>query len=185
MKMTAVASTLSLLAALLLVLSLALACGDDDGGDPNGDSDSLPGYFADLQRVFEDAEAATNDAEARADDIDSGTALDVRLSAFDVYLGETDTIFNTTIGLLESLSVPDAAAGAHQDFIDGVSESVALANALRNDLTGITTDEQMEGRLTEFNSEIAAAEDKADAACLALQRLADTEDLAIDLACEA
>lgn len=189
MKTIAVATTLSLLAALLLTLSVALACGDDDdGGNPtasNGDGDTLSGYFTNLKRIFDDADDATKEAEEQLNDADSGTPLDVRLSAFDAYLAEKDTIVNETIGRLEGLSVPASAAGDHQDFIDGVRESVAVLNALRNDLTGITRDAQMNDRLARFDSDIDAALDKAGAACLALQKIADTEDIAIDLDCEA
>ena len=186
MKTTTVATTLPLLAALLLALSLALACGDDDGGNTtssNGDGGSLPGYFAGLQRIFEDADDATNEAEEGLNDAAPGTPLDLRLSTFDAYLAEKDTIVNETIGRLEGLSVPAAAAADHQDFIDGVRESLAVVNALRSDLTNITTDEQMNDRLASFDSAIDAAVDKADAACLALQEIADTEDIAIDRDC--
>ena len=187
MKTTAVATTLSLLAALLFALSLALACGDDDGGSnptgSNGDGDTLPGYFAAFQRISEDADNATKEAEEQLNDADSGTPLGERLSTFDAYLAERDTIVSETIDRLKGLSVPASAAGDHQDFIDGVRESVDVLNALRNDLTGITTDGQMNDRLARFDSDIDAAVDKADAACLALQTIADTEEIAIDLAC--
>ena len=190
MKTTTVAPTLSLLAALLLALSLGLACGDDDGGSTTGttgttgDGDTLSGYFTDLQRIFEDAEDATNEAEGPLNETSSGAPLDVRLSALDTYLAEIDAIFNEAIGQLESLSIPAATADDHQDFINGVSVSVTVGSALRNDLTGITTDEQLDDRLARFDSDIDAAVDKADAACLALQEIADTEEIAIDLDCE-
>lgn len=186
MKTTTVATTLSLLAALLLALSLALACGDDDGSTAgsNGGGDHLPGYFADLQRIFADAEDATNEAEEPLNETSSGAELDVKLSALNTYLGEIDTIFDEAIDRLDDLDVPTAAAEHHQDFIDGVRESVIASDALRNDLTDITTDEQLDDRLATFDSGIDAAVDKADAACLALQKIADTEDIAIDLACE-
>ncbi len=187
MKTTTVATTLPLLAALLLALSLALACGDDDGGSTtssNGDGDSLPGYFAGLQRIFADADDATNEAEEPLNETSSGAELDVKLSALDTYLGEIDIIFDEAIDQLNDLDVPAAATGDHQNFIDGVRESVIASDALRNDLTDITTDVQLDDRLASFDSDIDAAVDKADAACLALQRIADTEDIAIDLACE-
>ncbi len=189
MKTTAVATTLSLLAALLLALFLALSCGDDNGGvsatGSNGDGDTLPGYFAAFQRISEDADDATKEAEEQLNDADPGTPLGVRLSTFDAHLAERETIVNETIDRLEGLSVPASAAGDHQDFIEGVHESVDVLKALRNDLTGIITDGQMNDRLARFDRDIAAAVDKADAACLALQEIADTEDIAIDLDCEA
>ena len=186
MKTTAVATTLSLLAALLLTLSLVLACGDDDGGvSATGSNGAFSGYFAGLQRIFEDADDATKEAEEQLNDADPGTPLGVRLSTFDAHLAERETIVNETIDRLEGLNVPASAAGDHQDFINGVRESVDVLNALRNDLTGITTDEQMNDRLARFDSDIDAAVGKADAACLALQNIADREDIAIDLDCEA
>jgi len=192
MKTTSVATTLSLLAALLLALSLALAVavevlvvssGDTPSGS-TGDGDTLSGYFTDLQRIFEDAEDATNEAEVPLNETSSEAPLGVQLSALDTYLGEIDAIFSEAIGRLEGLSVPATAADDHQDFIDGVSVSVTAGNALRNDLTDITTKEQFDDRMDKFVGDIDAAVDKADAACLALQEIADTEDINIDLDCE-
>ncbi len=186
MKTTTLAPTLSLLAALVLALSFALACGDDDGGDnPAGSNgDTLSGYFTDLQIIFADAEAATNEVEGPLNDTPPDAPLDVQLSALDTYLGEIDAIFSDIVGRLESLSVPAAAAGDHQDFIDGVSVSVSTGNALRNDLTGITTEEQFDNRMNKFVGDVDASVNKTAAACLALQEIADTEELGIDLDCE-
>ena len=188
MKTTTLAPTLSLLAALVLALSFALACGDDDGGDnpagSNGDGDTLSGYFADLQIIFDDAEVATNEVEGPLNDTPPDAPLDVQLSALDTYLGEIDAIFSDILGRLDGLSAPAAAAGDHQDFIDGVSGSVTAGNALRSDLTDITTEEQFDDRMDKFVGDVDASIIKADAACLALQEIADTEEIAIDLDCE-
>ncbi len=192
MKTTSAATTLSLLAALILALSLALAVavevlvvssGDTPSGS-TGDGHAPSSYFADLQRIFEDAENATNEAEVPLNETSSEAPLDVQLSTLDTYLGEIDTIFSEAIGRLEGLSVPATAADDHQDFIDGVRMSVTAGNALRNDLTDITTEEQLDDRLARFDSDIDAAVDKADAACLALQEIANTEEIGIDLDCE-
>ena len=181
MKTTTLTRPLPLIAALLLALSFAFACGDDDGGD-NG-ADALSGYFADVQQIFADADDATSEAEERANDAESGGTLDARLAAFDTYLGETDAIFGEATDRLQDLDAPAAAADAHQDFIDGVLDQIATLNELRIDLTDVTTDEQMESRLTEFNSGIAGGVDKADAACLALQNVADAGNVSVDLNC--
>lgn len=189
MKTPAVAPTLSLLAALLLALSLALACGDDDdGGDATastGDSDggTLAGYFAHVERIFQDAEDATNEAEKTLNETPSGAELDVRLSALSTYLAEIDTIFNDAIGRLEGLSVPAAVADYQQEFIAGVRGSVTAGNVLRSDLTGITSDEQLDDRLAEFEDDGAAAVELTSTACLALQEIADSENISVDLAC--
>lgn len=176
MKTTAAATTLSLLAALIFTLSFALACGDDD-------SSSATGYFADVEQIFADAEVATNEAEEPLNQT-SEAELDVRLSALDTYLGEIDTIFGDIVGRLEDLSVPASAASAHQDFIDGVSMSVSTGNALRNDLTGITTEEQFDDRMDKFVGDLDASVNKTAAACVGLQEIADTENIGVDLACE-
>ena len=188
MKTTPVATTLSLLAALLFALSVAIACGDDGGGDPigsNGDGAALSVYFAELQRIFDDADEATSDAEEPLNDVSADAELDVQLSALDTSLDEISAIFNEAIRRLDGLDVPAAAAEHHQDFIAGVRLSVTAGDALRNDLTGITTDEQLDDRLADFDGDIDAAVDEADAACQGLQEIADTEDVDIDLDCEA
>jgi len=188
MKTTTLAPTLSLLAALVLALSFALACGDDDGGDnpagSSGDGDTLSGYFTNLQIIFADAEAATNEVEEPLNETSPDAPLDVQLSVLDTYLGEIDAIFSDILGRLDGLSAPAAAADDHQNFIDGVSASVTAGNALRDDLTGITTEEQFDGRMDKFVGDVDASVDKTAAACLALQEIADTEELGIDLDCE-
>ncbi|MCI0884880.1 MAG: hypothetical protein J4N92_01685, partial [Chloroflexi bacterium] len=68
MKTIPVATTLSLFAALLLALSVAIACGD-------GDAVSV--YFADLQRTFDDADEATSEAEEPLNDVSADAGLDV------------------------------------------------------------------------------------------------------------
>lgn len=186
MKTTTLAPTLPLLAVLLLVLSFA--CGDDDGGDnPAGsstDGATLSAYFTNLQRIFEDAENATNEVEQPLNETSPDDPLDVQLSALDTYLGEVDAIFSDIVSRLEGLSVPAAAADDHQDFIDGVTVSVSTGNALRNDLTGITTEEQFDDRMNKFVGDVDASVNKTAAACLALQEIADMEELGIDLDCE-
>ncbi len=187
MKTTTVATTLPLLAALLLALSLALACGDDDGGSTtssNGDGDTLSGYFTDLKRIFDVAEDETNEAEELLDNASSDIGLAAQFGAVDTYLARIDTVFNEAISQLEGLNVPPIAADEHQAFIDGVRDSVSAGNALRSDLQDLSNREQLDDRLAEFDSDIDAAVDKADAACLALQKIADTQDIGIDLACE-
>jgi hypothetical protein len=186
MKTTAAATTLSLLTALIFTLSFALACGDDDGGSAtgsNGDGDDLAGYFADVEQIFDDADAAASEAEEPLNETSSEAELDVKLSALDTYLGEIDTIFGAAIDELDDLDAPSAAAEHHEDFIDGVSVSVAAGEALQDDLANITTDEELVDRLAKFDSDIDAAVEKSDAACLGLQEVADAEDIAVDLAC--
>lgn len=188
MKTKSVATTLSLLAALVFALSIAVACGDDDGGgDPTGSSDpaALSEYFADLQRIFDDANEATAEAEAMLNEVSADAPLDVQLSARDTYLAEIEAIFNEAIRQLDDLDVPPAAAEHHQDFIDGVRASVAAGEDLRNDLTDITTEEELDAHLSEYDSAIDAAVDKTAAACQGLQEVADTENVVIDLDCEA
>ncbi len=186
MKTTAIAPTLSLLAALVLALSLALACGGDDGDGTTGstgDRDTLSGYFTDLKLIFDDAEDETNEAEEFLDNVSSDTGLAAQFGAVDTYLARIDTAFNDAISRLEGLSVPPIAADGHQAFIDGVRDSVSAGNALRSDLQDLSNREQLDDRLARFDSDIDAAVDKADAACLALQKIADTEEISIDLDC--
>ncbi len=177
MKTTTLAPALSLLAALVLALSFALACGDDDG-------DTYSGYFTELQRIFADAENATNEVEGPLNETSADAPLEVQLSALDTYLGEIDTIFGNVVGQLEGLNVPTAAADDHQEFIDGVSVSVGIGNVLRDDLTGIATEEQLDDRMNRFVGDLDASVESTATACLALQKIADTEDTGIDLDCE-
>ena len=182
MKTTTLARPLPLLAALFLALSFAFACGDD-GGDSATPID-LDQYFTTVKEVFDDADDATIEADARLNETPSGAELDTKLAALDTYLGEIDTIFSDAIDRLEDLGVPAAAADDHQDFVDGVRETVDAGNALRDDLRDVSTEELMDDRLAEFDDDVIASVEKADAACLALQEIADAENIDVDLDCE-
>ncbi len=182
MNTNALARPVLILAALFLALSLASACGDDDG--PSSSDDGLRAYFTDLQLTFQAAEDATNKAEEGLNQGTSGTALDTQLSAVDTYLSAIDGIFNDALGRLSRMSVPAIAAGDHEAFIGGVFDSVSAGSALREDLRGISTEEQLSNRLAAFDGDVGAATEQGDAACLSLQAIADAESIDVDLDCE-
>ena len=203
MKTSAFPRLLALGAAMLFALALGLACSDGDGaGDDTASPTStatssptaspLPGitsgplfdYFTSLREIVEDAESATAVAVERANETSLQTASDEEVvSTMQAYLSDIETAFTDAIDRLEGLNVPEIAIMHHRTFIEGVNGSIDAGNSLRLDLPGVETRAKLDERLAQFEAEVDAAVEIADAACLALQEIADTEDIAADLSC--
>ena len=203
MKTSAFPRLLALGAAMLLTLALGLTCGDGDGGgeetaSPTSTATSsptaspLPGitsgplfdYFTSFREIVDDAESATAIAVERANETSLQEASDEEVvSTMQAYLSDIETAFTTAIDRLEALNVPDVAIPHHRTYLEGVQGSIDAGNSLRLDLPGIETRVNLDERLAQFGAEVDTAVEIANAACLALREIADTEDIAADLSC--
>ena len=181
MNTTTLTPTLSLLAALVLALSFAFACGDDDGSGATTTPIDLDQYFSGVGEIFDDAEESTGLASLTFDD---GAPLEEQIDAIDTFLIDIDGAFSEAIERLEAIDAPEVVADGHANFIEGVRASVDLVKELRVDLPDIETQEQLDDRMAEFSDDLEPGVRLSDAACLALQEIADTEEPGIDLNCE-
>ncbi len=205
MKTSAISRLLPLGVALLLALSLVLACGDD-GDDGAGEDTASPtssptnsatasplsgstngplfDYLTSFLEIVEDAESGTVGAVERFNETSREITADERIPAMQTYLSEIETVFTDAIDRLEALSVPDIAVTPHGTFIEGVRSSIDAGESVRLELPDITTVVQLDKRLAQFDTEVDAAVEISNAACLELQAIADAEVLAIDLDCQ-
>ena len=202
MKTSTFTRLLALGAALLLALALGPACSDGDGagedtasptsastGGPTASplsgitSGPLFDYLTSLREIVEDAEFGTAGAVERANETSPQVSAEELATVMQTYLSEIDAVFTDAIDRLEALNVPDVAITHHRTFIEGVHGSIDAGNSLRLDLPGIETRAELDERLAQFGAEVDAAVEISNGACFALQEMADTEDLAIDLAC--
>ncbi len=203
MKTSALPRLLALGAAILLTLALGRACSDGDGAGEDTASPTsastgsptaspLPGitsgplfdYFTSFREIVDMAESATAIAVERANETSLQEASDEEVvSTMQAYLSDIEIAFTDAIDRLEALNVPDVAITHHRTYLEGVQGSIDAGNSLRIDLPAIETRSELDERLAQFGAEVDAAVEISNGACLALQEIADTEDIAADLSC--
>lgn len=191
--------------ALLLTLLVGLACGGGDGDGTASPTSSptespttsptaspLPGatsgplfdYLTSFIQIVDDADAGTVAAVERFNEDSLGAISDEAVVVvMQAYLSDIETAFTDAIDRFEALSVPDVAVVHHETFIEGFSSSVSAASSLRLELPDVTSRAELDERLAQFGTEIEAAVGISNPACLELQKIADTEDIAVDLDC--
>jgi hypothetical protein len=160
-----------------------LDCGVPEPVDPTANV-ILEQYLLTVKGIFGDANTAAAEAQEELNAVPAGATLDEQIAALDAYLAAVVDVFESAISRLGNLGVPEDAQAAHADFIEGSRESLAAAEALRADLADIETAEALQDRLAEFDEAAESAAAKSDAACAALQEIADAEEIEIDLECE-
>ena len=164
-------------------IPVALNCGQPEPVDPTEDI-ILEQYLLTVKGIFSDANSAAAEAQAELNAVPSEATFDEQIEALDTYLSEITDVFSSAISRLQNLGVPEKAQSAQADFVEGTRDSLEAAAALQVDLGGIETGEALQDRLAQFDEAAEAAATKSDAACGALQELADGEGIEIDLECE-
>ncbi len=168
---------------LLLIGSVAAGCSsDDDNGNGGGEPLTLDAWFGQLetlsQAYADDLDALDKEAEADFDEADSeDEAIEVWVSFVEDKRSTTDGF----VGDLDDLRAFDEAAAAHSEAVTAGQELVSLyGDALTIvDLSG-TFDE---AALILEGPGILDALDRFGAACVALQDIADSNGIDVDLRC--
>jgi len=111
---------------LLLLLTTAFACGDDDGGDA-----SLEIYFTEMEMIFDTATEEADEAEMTLDDsLSQATTFDERVEATSDYLTSVNEIFSDAAEQMDQLDVPGEASDDHADFVEAANQHAATAPAV-------------------------------------------------------
>jgi len=163
-------------AALLLALgALAAACG---GG---GEGLSLQEYFQQFDAIQKDAEArfealATPDPQATREEI---------AAVFLAFIKEAVAINGDTRDALADLDPPAEVKDAHNEFVGALGEAVEVTQGLSARIPDALSLAEAEALFSELfaEPEAAAAFQRFSDACLALQDVADQNNIAVDLAC--
>ena len=172
-------------AALLLALGVAAtACGGDGAL-------SLEEYFQRLDAIQNESDARFEALEAEEPDIDDDDVLDEEeKEALRDSFAAFPTIFREAIDKADDLDPPAEAEEAHDELVAAGEALVESQSELQEDflarLADIESTSELEELFSELfeNAEAQAASERFTAACLALQDIANANDIAVDLECE-
>ena len=150
---------------------------------PTTDVQLLP-YFQQLDAVFQkasDDSFTANDELSRA--LTDAQDIDQTKAAYDAFLTATESVFDAAITSMNGLDVPAAAKVDHDAFITAATSSKTLAAQLRDDLAGVTTEDELQALLNNFGTDKGPLLAAADTACNNLQETAASHGVDVDLAC--
>lgn len=175
-----------------MILALALgavilgitACGGDDNDKRGGDSGvreefTLVDYFS----AYEDInKVAEEQFDTIAPDI-AGTdmTLDERKSALATFLEEIRDIARDLLREFEDIDPPEEARALHEDSLDAGNDLVDAIDGIINDVE----DFDSLSDILDFDvPELDTANARLDEICVDLQKLADDENIEVNLGCD-
>lgn len=170
------------LAALLLALAAAPACGGDDA--------SIPGrYFRQLEETREEVNQRFTTLQDDFETALASEATDAEITeaARDYYGGNLSTL-EDAISRLEEIEPPVEIAEAeqtHQEFVAAMKDLALVFEDLSARAESAESVSELEDLLAEADrAEFDAVAGRFGQACLALQDIADANGIAADLNCE-
>ncbi len=184
-------SLLLFVAALLLVFgATAPACGEDGGGlsedEGKGVKLSLEEYLLRIDAIFEDADEQGKVVidelqEARA----SASTDEERIEAFRIffYASGTSGIVADFIDSLQNIDPPAEAEQAHGEFLAPSIAAAELSEHFADRLADVQSASELQEVTDEFTAEIIEVASPTIPACFELQRLADDNNIEVDLGC--
>jgi hypothetical protein len=164
---------LLLLAALAVV---AVACG---GREPL----SLEEYFQRLEEIRADAFQRMVALEEEFEEVDSASTDEEQIDEVRRFLDGSASSLGALVDDLEGLDPPAEVEGPHDDLVQAESDRVELIRDLADRLEDVESRSELEDVFDESEDDSDEVEGRLDAACLALQDLADEKDIDVDLEC--
>jgi len=158
----------------------------DDGGNGGDDDGDIAEYFRDLAARFEFSRQDSDAAVATFNtNLDAAATLDQQKQVINDFLDEMIQVFDDSILTMNGFSVPAIAEDPHFTFRDDIVEAKAISETLKGDLEDAETSEEAEAIINDFDAEVGALVDHAQAACRELQDIADGQNIDEDLECNA
>ena len=164
-----------LFVALLLTLGvIGTACG--------GGASSLEEYFQEVEQLRGDV---VGQSERLQDGFDRAINLadseEATVQAFRDFFTDASAIFAEFVTDIDALEPPDAVADAHREAVEAFEDSQVAISNFSARLNQVESEAELDGLFETFDSEPAF--DRFEEACLALQEIADDNDIAVDLDC--
>jgi hypothetical protein len=161
---------LSVTALLLAVGAIAAACGGEE-------QLTLEEYFPQLDALAENTNAQLDALEAKYPQAfqDPDQTRDA--------LEEANVILNDAFGQLDDMNPPDEVKESHDEFRESVEARRAVLQAISDQLVEVESPSELLQALEPQADEIDAANARIEAACLALQGIADDNGIVVDLEC--
>ncbi|MDO8614880.1 MAG: hypothetical protein Q7T33_03965 [Dehalococcoidia bacterium] len=164
-------------------IEVDLQCDDEDQSDGGGTS--LDEYFQSLDAIFEEADQQIDDLQQELDDaIAISGNVDDQLQALDDFLAASIETTENAIDGITALEAPSDAADSEARFVFAARDTVLAADELRDQLRDVTTQDELDSLVADFDATFTAITNEADAACADLQDLADGNNVDVDLNCE-
>jgi len=145
------------------------ACADDP---PSAVDDSLARYASALSQVT--SEYRRTVAELRVPDGGDAGAL----------IGDAAVTMWSYVSAVTSLDPPDAAAAAHQSYLDAFTASAEYMNDATATLDGVSIEDMPDVLASQFGSTAAVLGDDVAAACADLQAVVTAAGIGVQLGCE-
>ena len=168
------------IAALLLALgSIVAACGGNGGltlEEYFQRLDTLGGDFDDeIDRLGEEFDEAADEAETEEEVIDD----------FRDFSGSMTELFADLVADIERIDPPSEVEDAHNELVAAQREGRDLLEELNERAQRAESVSDVEDWSAEFEGPVSTAiSDRTEQACLALQEIADDNDIDVDLECE-
>lgn len=160
--------------ALLALLMGAVACTD---GDVSGPSGPLT-----LAEYFDELEGASGDLDERTASLLETLETSSDVGELKEAASEYPDVLSDFIEDLDALEAPSEAAAAHQDAIDAGQAFLDLLTGVVDEAEEAETEAEL---LEVFGSdELAVASTAFSDTCVALQTIADDNEIDADLGCE-
>ena len=171
------------------MLALGVACsGDDDGGQNVGDDLTLAEYFDELEQLSQvfnsDLDAVETEAEASLDPQEPRESEDEGIELFTDFVNNLRSTTDAFVGDIADLNAPAGVSEAHDQAVAAGEAVVAMYDNALTVLEGDTVETFIDATLIldgpGFTDD---AQEEFGAACVALQAIADNNDLDIDMEC--
>lgn len=157
----------------------------DGNGDGNGSgTEDINEYFRDLAARFEFSRNDSDDATARfTEELDAATTLDEQKQVINDFLDAMIEVFDGAILTMNGFSVPEIAAEPHFTFRDDIVQAKAISETLKDDIEAAGTAAVARAVIDDFDVQVGALVNHAQAACRDLQDIADEQNIDEDLGC--
>jgi len=163
----------ALVVAALIVGSVLLAgCG---GGEEELDLDQ---YFRRLEGIGDDAQTRMGMLQEEYQEVGED------IEATRDYVDAIEGITKQALDDLKDLHPPAEARDAHDEFVGGASEMLAVWEDRSDQLAGVESLSELQAVLVEDRPASDVVAERVDNACRQLQGIADENGIEVDVGCE-
>jgi Xaa-Pro aminopeptidase len=143
---------------------------------------SLPDYFSELGGIRDKLDAAGEKVQQEADaSMQTATDEAAQLEVFRDLLTKSVAAAKTTVSQLKDLDPPEEVKEAHEAFVTAYESMIAAMEAgVESAKAARTVDEALKAL---FSDDAVKAGNDLDSACRDLQKVADDNEVDVDLKC--
>ncbi len=163
---------------LTVLVGCALVACSDDGNSPEPDNAREPGYYQDLAAITGELDEENTAADQELNDAVGTTGPGDIGNLFSEATRESAVRLETTLDEMVALEAPEDAVAAHDELLAATRAELHLSLEFADTLSGL---DQEGVEALSPPPEQAEIEGRTDAACQALQDLAESAGADIEL----